>query len=42
MGYFDRCGWFTIVINGGKERLVIPKGEAEKAAEILDVILGEK
>ena len=41
-GYFDRCGWFTIVINGEKERIVIPKGNAEKAAEVLDVILGEK
>ena len=42
VGYFDRCGWFTIVINGEKERIVIPKGNAEKAAEVLDVILGEK
>ena len=42
VGYFDRCGWFSIVIEGEKQRLVIPKGEAEKAAEILDVILGEK
>jgi hypothetical protein len=42
VGYFDRSGWFTIVINGEKRRLVIPKGEAEKAAEVLDVILGEK
>ena len=42
VGYFDRCGWFTIVINGEKERLVIPKGNAEKAAEVLDVILGRK
>ena len=42
VGYFDRCGWFSIVIEGEKQRLVIPKGEAEKAAEVLDVILGEK
>ena len=42
VGYFDRCGWFTIVINGEKERIVIPKGNAEKAAEVHDVILGEK
>ena len=42
VGYFDRSGWFTIVMNGEKRRLVIPKGEAEKAAEVLDVILGEK
>lgn len=42
VGYFDRCGWFSIVINDEKQRLVVPKGEAEKAAEILGVILGEK
>ena len=42
VGYFDRCGWFTIVIKGGKERLVIPKGEAEKASSVLEEILGQK
>ncbi len=42
IGYFDRCGWFTISINGEKRRIVIPKGNAEKASEVLDVILGEK
>ena len=41
-GYFDRCGWFSIIIEGEKRRIVIPKGEAEKAAEVLGVILGEK
>ena len=42
VGYFDRSGWFTIVINGEKQRIVIPKGKAEKASEVLDVILGGK
>ena len=35
VGYFDRCGWFTIVINGEKQRIVIPKGEAEKVSSIV-------
>ena len=32
----------AVTINGEKERIIIPKGSAEKAAEVLDVILGEK
>ena len=42
VGYFDRCGWFTIVINGEKQRIVIPKGEAEKVSSIVEEILGQK
>ena len=38
-GYFDRCGWFSIVFEGEKRRIVIPKGKAEQAAEVLDEIL---
>lgn len=38
-GYTDRCGWFSIVIEGEKERIVIPKEKAEKAASVLEEIL---
>ncbi len=38
-GYFDRCGWFSIVFEDRKTRIVIPKGKAEQAAEVLDEIL---
>lgn len=37
-GYFDRCGWFSIVLEGEKMRLVIPKQNAEKASIYLDEI----
>jgi hypothetical protein len=42
VGYFDRCGWFSVVIEGEKRRIVIPKGKAEEASEVLDVILGSR
>ncbi|MBQ6876848.1 MAG: hypothetical protein IJO22_00410 [Oscillospiraceae bacterium] len=38
-GYFDRCGWFTIVFEGTKTRIVIPKGKAEEASSVLEEIL---
>ena len=37
-GYFDRCGWLSIVLEGEKMRLVIPKQNAEKASIYLDEI----
>lgn len=37
--YMDRSGWFTIAIKDEKRRIVIPKGEAEKAASVLEEIL---
>ena len=42
VGYFDRCGWFSVAIEGEKRRIVIPKGKAEEASEVLDVILGKR
>ena len=37
-GYFDRCGWFSILIEGEKKRLVVPKHSAGKASVYLDEI----
>ena len=37
-GYFERCGWLSIVLEGEKMRLVIPKQNAEKASIYLDEI----
>ena len=37
-GFFDRCGWLSIVLEGEKMRLVIPKQNAEKASIYLDEI----
>lgn len=41
-GYFDRCGWFSIVVEDEKSRIVIPKNEAENAAAAIQEILGER